>query len=85
MNYADTEIIKIFKEQDGMWTLVELENEQCYRVLNIAWGYDMGDKWAHITTNISPGEDGVDVDFFYTFEIKLLRDEKTNKVLFKAA
>jgi hypothetical protein len=30
----------------------------------------MGDDHAHITTNVSPGEPGAEIDFFYTCEIE---------------
>ena len=38
-------------------------------VWNIAWGYDIGDEYAHITTNISPAMKDASVDFFYTNDI----------------
>lgn len=37
-------------------------------------GYDEGDGFAHITTNISPSVAGANVDFFYTSDIVLVRD-----------
>ena len=32
--------------------------------------YDIGDEFAHITSNISPNIDNCNVDFFYTTDIK---------------
>ena len=44
------------------------------RVLNIAWGYDAGDSYAHITTNISPSVPGLETDFFFTAEVIAVLD-----------
>lgn len=84
MDYADEEIIQILKAQDGVWTVIEMKDGKRYRALDIAWGYDIGDEWAHITTNISPGREGAVIDFFYTSEISTLIDENSNNVLFQA-
>ena len=50
-------------------TIVKLKNGQSVRVFNVAYGYDLGDEFAHITTNISPSIDAEAIDFFYTNEI----------------
>ena len=47
------------------------------RVLNIAWGYDAGDSYAHITTNISPSVPGFETDFFSTKEVIAVLDAVT--------
>jgi hypothetical protein len=37
--------------------------------LDIAWGYDWQDEYAHVTTNCSPGSPGLSLDFFFTHEV----------------
>jgi hypothetical protein len=75
--YKDKSIIDIFKSRDGLETKVELKNGRLISVWNIAWGYDIGDEFAHITTNISPNVDNATIDFFFTNEIsRILTDEK---------
>ena len=75
--YKDKSIIDIFISRDGLETKVELKNGRLISVWNIAWGYDIGDEFAHITTNISPNVDNATIDFFFTNEIsRILTDEK---------
>jgi len=59
---------------------------------NVAWGYDLGEEVAHITTNISPGpnpEDHIqvtyEIDFFHANEIAKVEDVETGAVLFEHA
>lgn len=54
------------------------------RVLNIAWGLDVGEMYHHITTNVSPSSDGVAIDFFLTNEIVEIRDVETDRVLWRS-
>jgi hypothetical protein len=35
-------------------------------VFAIAWGYDMGERFADVTTNVSPDVTGASVDLFWT-------------------
>ena len=65
----DKSIIDIFISRDGIETKVELKNGRLVSIWNIAWGYDIGDAFAHITTNISPNIDNAQIDFFFTNEI----------------
>jgi hypothetical protein len=60
-----------------------MEDNQALKVLDIAWGYDDGEEWAHITTNISPGpaEKGA-IDFISTNRIVRILDEE-GTILFK--
>ena len=75
--YKDKSIIDIFKSRDGLETKVEFKNGRLISVWNIAWGYDIGDEFAHITTNISPNIDNATIDFFFTNEIsKILTDDE---------
>ena len=67
--YKDKSIIDIFEIRDGLETQVELKNGKLISVWNIAWGYDVGDNFAHITTNISPNIDNATIDHFFTNEI----------------
>ena len=72
--FPDERIIFLFRARDGALTNVELESGDSLRVYNIAWGYDIGDSFAHITTNISPNIDGEEADFFFSNEIRAIRD-----------
>jgi hypothetical protein len=51
------------------------------RVWNIAWGYDAGDSWAHITTNTSPDGRGEEADFFFTHGVSAIRVPESGKLL----
>lgn len=77
----DKDIINVFKERDGIETSVELRNGKIYQVWNIAWGYDLGDSYAHITTNISPAIESAPIDFFYSSEIVRIIDRAKNQTL----
>jgi hypothetical protein len=55
---------------------------QRYLVFNIAWGYDEGDEWAHVTTNISPRIEGEHVDFFFTSLVVAALDPSTDDLLY---
>jgi hypothetical protein len=81
---ADIEIVETLKRQDGKWTTIELKTGECYRAFNIAWGYDVGDVCAHVTTNISPEQAGATIDFFSTSDVVRLVDEESGSVLFEA-
>jgi hypothetical protein len=71
---ADTPLIKTLRRRDGLLTTVHLKDGSHYVVKDIAWGYDLGDEFAHITTNTSPGGDGLSIDFFYSDAVVLLTD-----------
>jgi hypothetical protein len=56
---------------------------------DVAWGYDVGEDVAHVTTNVSPGPPSVDdlefpveLDFFRANEIVKVEDADTGAVLF---
>lgn len=75
--HKDQRIINLLKSRTGIEAKVELKDGRLISIWNIAWGYDMGDEFAHITTNISPNIDNVTTDFFYTNEIhKILISEE---------
>jgi hypothetical protein len=72
---ADTRLIGLLRERDGRPTAVELHDGRCLTVINIAWGYDMGDTHAHVTTNCSPFIDGEPVEVFFTDEVQRVIDQ----------
>ena len=51
---------------------------------DIAWGYDIGDQYAHVTSNVSPGVEGRQIDFFFTSDIERIIDPRTGTVIFNA-
>lgn len=48
-------------------------------MLNIAWGYNLGDGYAHVTTNASPFVDDLPIDVFSTERVTQIRDAATGK------
>ena len=80
----DEALIRLFQDRDGTATRVILRDKQLLTVVNIAWGYDMGDEFAHVTTNVSPTVEGTSIDFFYTSDVESLSDPSSGDVLFAA-
>lgn len=78
---ADIEIINLLVDRDGIPTLVTLKGGRGLTVHNIAWGYDDGDEYAHVTTNISPSLDGASIDYFLTNDIEAVTDPKSGDPL----
>lgn len=66
---ADKPFIDLLRGRNGAATFVRMKSGVTHKVFNIAWGYDMGDAYAHVTSNISPSLPGVAVDLFHTNEI----------------
>jgi hypothetical protein len=79
----DEVIINILRSRDSVPT-VRVRGGQVYVVYDIAWGYDMGDQYAHVTTNISPRVEDRPIDFFFTSEIERMVDPVTGSLLFEA-
>lgn len=77
----DLEILGVLQERDGHVSEVELKDGRVCKVWNIAWGYDAGDSWAHVTTNCSPFVAGQDLDFFFTHEVHTIRAPESAVVL----
>ncbi|MEO7080900.1 MAG: hypothetical protein ABIY71_05200 [Flavobacteriales bacterium] len=71
---ADKHIIDLLRQRDGLVTLVKMKSGVTYKVFNIAWGYDMNDTHAHVTTNISPRIPASSMDFFLTQDIEQIMD-----------
>lgn len=78
----DEDLLESLERRAGQETIVVLRDGRRLKVYDIAWGYDMGDAWAHVTTNVSPGFEGVSVDFFFTSEVALVIDPSSNQVIY---
>jgi hypothetical protein len=81
----DEPLIALLQERDGKLTRVETRDGSVLRVFNIAWGYDMGDEFAHVTTNVSPFIDGESMDFFWTNDVTQVSDPSDGTVVFPRA
>jgi hypothetical protein len=68
-------LVELLVECDGERTLVQLRDGRRLSVINIAWGYDIGDEYAQITTNISSSVEGESIDLFFTKEVLAVQDE----------
>ena len=77
----DLAVLSALQERDGTVTEVELIDGQRLTVVNIAWGYDMGDRFSHITTNMSPTVDGLAIDFFYSSSVVQVIDPATKTII----
>ena len=51
----DEALLHLLQARDGRLTYVLLADGRRLPVYDIAWGYDMGDEYANVTTNCSPG------------------------------
>jgi hypothetical protein len=78
----DDAVIAILRHRDGQETTVVLNDGRELSLLNIAWGYDDGVVSAHVTTNISPSEDGRAIDVFLTRDVLAILDTRTGQTLF---
>lgn len=78
----DAQLILLLIDRDGMPTTVSLRDGRNLTVWNIAWGYDMGDEYAHVTTNCSPSVGDMPLDFFHTDEVVEVRAQDADVVLF---
>ena len=79
---ADTDLINLLITRDGAPTLVSVLEGDSYTVLNIAWGYDFGDEYAHVTTNVSPFIPNAPIDFFFTDCVTEVRDASTGTIIY---
>lgn len=78
----DQHIIDIFLGYDQLEKLIYLDDGTVLTAWNIAWGYDIGDEYAHVTTNISPEIKNASIDYFYTNQIERIEERSTGKTLF---
>ncbi|GAA0314992.1 hypothetical protein GCM10009528_35870 [Kineococcus aurantiacus] len=76
---VDGGLLAEFARRDQLQTTVVLGDGTRLPVFNIAAGYDMGDEWAHVTTNVSPDCAGAPVDFFFTSDVVELVDPDTGQ------
>lgn len=81
----DGSLIQLLQDRDGLASVVVLNGGERLTVFNIAWGYDMGDEYAHVTTNISPDVEGATIDLFFTSDVAVVLDPASGAVLLKTA
>ncbi len=74
-------ILNILKERNQKISLVTLNDGKVLKVFNITWDRDIGDEYDHITTNISPGIEGEQFDFFFTKDVKEIETPENEKLL----
>jgi hypothetical protein len=79
----DQDLVGLLHSRDGTETVIQVEDGRRYRLMNIAWGYDVGHHFAHITTNVSPSLEGFGVDFFYTDDMVSVEDPVTGQVVWR--
>ena len=78
--------LDILVHRCGEWSRVYLQNGKVCVTHDVAWGYDLAEEVAHITTNISPPDNEIvsahGIDFFHANEITKIEDLETMAVLF---
>lgn len=79
---VDTDLINLLVTRDGAPTLVSVLEGDTFTVFNIAWGYDLGDEYAHVTTNVSPFIPDVQIAVFSTDRVTDVCDASTGTVLY---
>ena len=77
----DRKIIQLLRARHGLLTRIRLVDGTVLDVSNIAEGYDIGDPYAHVTTNVSPRVSAA-FDVFFTCSVVRLEDPATGSVLF---
>jgi hypothetical protein len=80
----DEALLQVLETRADRESIVVLRDGRRLAVYDIAWGYDLGDSWAHVTTNVSPGSQEAPVDFFFTSEVALVIDPETGGLVFRA-
>ena len=80
----DGELVPLLRRYDGFALDVEMGDGTTLRVSNIAWGYDVGDQYAHVTTNSSPFIEGERVDFFFTSDIVSVWDPSESSEVYRS-
>ncbi|MFF2149462.1 hypothetical protein [Kitasatospora sp. NPDC058190] len=79
----DTAIVDLLQERDGLSTEVVLRDGVRLVVLNSACGYDIGDEYAHVTTNVSPFVEDGEIGFFFTSDVAVIADPSTGEILLR--
>lgn len=80
---ADRHLIQIFLDRDGKLTRVKLMDGRWLDVWDIAYGYDMGDEYAHISANMEKREPPVPFHFFSSEHILRIIDGVSGDTLYK--
>ncbi len=80
---ADQHLIDLLCKREGLPTKITLNDHRVIEVWNIAWEYDSGDDFAHVSTNVSPRIEGTTFDFFFTAQILKISDAISGEVLFR--
>ena len=83
MKPADQDIIDLLVSRDAVPTVVRLKDGRSLAVMNIAWGYDRGEAYAHVTTNMSPGISALEAELFFTSEVATILDPSNGNVLWQ--
>ena len=78
----DSDLMSLLVSRDGARLIVHIDGGASYEVFNVAWGYDMGDDHAHVTSNVSPAIDGLSIDFFLTANVSEVVDGETGERLY---
>jgi len=78
----DEALLALLQKRDGSPSQVVLRNGSLLTVFNVAWGYDMGDEYSHVTSNVSPTVEGSAVDLFFTNDVDQVLDPATGVILF---
>ncbi|HEY5247750.1 MAG TPA: hypothetical protein VIJ15_04745 [Dermatophilaceae bacterium] len=79
----DADLIRLLVAHAGAETQVTLHSRRVLHVINIAWGYDTGDAYAHVTTNTSPAIEDRTVAFFYTSDVLKVTDPASGDMLYQ--
>ncbi|SDW26069.1 hypothetical protein SAMN05421504_10194 [Amycolatopsis xylanica] len=77
----DEEILRVLQDRDGVPTTVVLRDGRALTVFDISWGYDMGDEFAHVTTNVELGDENTPLDVFVTNEVAKIVAPESGEVL----
>ena len=73
----DARIIQLLADRAGAPTRVHLVDGQVLEGLNVSWGYDLDDPYAHVSTNVSPSMDddqSFPFEFFFTHSVSRISD-----------
>lgn len=79
---ADLAILSVLSQHDGTEVVVVTRSGDRFSVWNIAWGYDAGDEWSHVSTNVSPWIEDARFDFFTTDVVARIVDPASRAVLY---
>jgi len=80
----DSDLIDLLRRRDGVSTIFILQDGERLDVHNIAWGYDIGVRHAHVSTNVSPSLAGLQFDSFFTSEVLRVLDPETGSQLWSS-